>query len=678
MMFTLSDIAGVTVATVLAVPVLLLPGYALAALSNAFGFRDEAPLRRHMLGLLVAYAVLPVLYSMIARFAGLHAALGVALGLAGMACWLGGAALVPRLSRGAWLGLGAALAALIFFWIDLAWGGRLYPTLLSIDLVKHAATVRALVEQGSAPPLDPFFLRAQPISYYYFYYTPSALIDVLGGDLVDARAAVGGQAFWTGVALIGLLIVLAERSGLLRPGERAPVPFLLLLMAAGSLQILVVVILSGVFRLPWPAQLGWYSDEMTSWPLSILWVPHHVAALLASWVGFLALIEAQRRGLKDSIVHVVLAGFAFASACGLSTWVTMGAVATVAVWAVADLWARRWRHVALLGASGVVALIVALPHLLDLSAYRSYGDFPLGFKVRMFVFADLISEMLGGVLADGIRLLFLPLTYLVAGGICCLGTIAFWRKQSLARVHENETARVITFSAAATFVIGSFIASVIVNNDLGWRVVLFLQLSALLWTMSVLMPVWRRAERIGAFQALPRVLPVRAAVFIGIGLAGVAHELAAVRGFQALGLWTGKVVSHPFIDHEQRQAYAWLALNAAPDLVIQHNPDTGRALGFGLYGRHRTAIADRHNAILFGPSASDVKLRLEALKPVFAEARSSEEVRRVLAAHGIDAVVVTAADPIWKTRPAWLIATTPLFATTHVRVLNTRDLKDQP
>ena len=98
--------------------------------------------------------------------------------------------------------------------IDLDTGARLYPSLLMLDVVKHAATVRALVETGFAPPLDPFFMREAPAGYYYFYYVLSALAERLCAGWINSRAAMAGQMFWTGIATVGLVsLVLGERPG---------------------------------------------------------------------------------------------------------------------------------------------------------------------------------------------------------------------------------------------------------------------------------------------------------------------------------------------------------------------------------------------------------------------------------------------------------------------------------
>ncbi len=677
MAFTLYDIASLLAAAALAIPVLLLPGHILAHASNFLGFRGQTASRQIILALIVAYAVLPLADSMIARFANLHVALAFNLALALLAIAQSGRGLMPALPRHTWMWLAAAFGLLAFFWVDLAFDGRLYPSLLAGDNVKHAATVRALVEGGSAPPLDPFFLRDQPAGYYYFYYTPSALIEVLSFGLVDSRAAVGGHLFWTAIAMVGLVVVLIERSGFLPVAQRAPVSLVVAIMAAGGLQMLIALPMILALGFPWAAQFDWYTDQMTSWPLSLLWVPHHIAAVIASWAGFLALSEARNRPAGATTVLVALAGAAFASAAGLSTWVTLGAVMTVGLWTGWLAARREWRWIGLMALAGTIALVLALPHLSDVARFRSYGDFPIALRVRSLIYAEMISDALGGQHSWLFRLIALPFTYFLLGGLGFIGSVIFWRRRGVSLPHPSETARLITASALGGLIVGSLFASTISLNDLGWRVVLFFQLAAVVWTTALLLPVWRRIEAGSLRTALPRFMPKEVLALFVAGYLGVAHELVGIRAHAALSMWTDQGTTDARVDHDLRRAYGALAASLDANRVVQHNPDRMRAFGYGLYGRQRTAISDKHNAILFGPSKAEAHARLDLIRPIFAGVLSAAEARRVLMAHHIDAVVVSLLDPVWVAKAAWVFATPALFETATVRVLSVAALRDQ-
>jgi hypothetical protein len=583
------------------------------------------------------------------------------------------------------------------FWIDIGFDGRLYPSLLAGDTVKHAATVRALVEGNAAPPLDPFFLRAAPAGYYYFFYTPSAVIELFGFGLIDSRAAVGGQLIWTALAVLALAVLLIERSGWLgtracaepprQPfavgcddvkGQRAPIGLVLAVVACGGLQMLIALPLILGLGFKWGAQFDWFTDQMTSWPLSALWVPHHVAALVASWAGLLALIEARDAARGRRIGLVVLAGLAFASAAGLSTWVTIGTVVSAAIWAGWLAARREWRLFGLLAAAGAVALCLAAPHLADVAHNRSYGDFPVAFRVRSLIFAELVSDALGGQHSWFFRLVALPLTYFLLGGLAFVGSLLFWRRRGFRFGHPSETARAITATAIGGLFVGSFFASTISLNDLGWRVVLLFQLAAVVWTTVLLAPVWERVARGGFAFARLGLVPREVLALFVLGYLGVAHELVGVRAYQALGMWTDQGVTDARVDHDLRLAYEALARDVPATAVVQHNPDRVRAFAYGLYGRQRTAVADEHNGILFGAGKTDVARRIAALKPVFVEAMTARRARAVLAGETIDVVVVSALDPVWQAKGSWVFASPAVVSTPRVRVLRVDQLVDAP
>jgi hypothetical protein len=312
----------------------------------------------------------------------------------------------------------AWLAVIALATIDFDWNGRLHISLLMIDTVKHAATVRALLDTGAAPPVDPFFLRGDPAGYYYYFYVASALVARLGMGLIDARAAFAGQIFWVGLALFALLHLLLQRSGLKRSLPEAAPRYLLLgaLAIVGGLQLLPVAAIAAGKDL-WLAQSGWWSEQVTSLPLSALWVPHHVASLIACWAGLLLLAQAVTRTqtfatkVRGQVTAVALAGLAFASAAGLSIWVAATACVAIAAWLVLLALERRWSAVALVLASGFFSTLLSLPYLLDLVRFRAQGQFPVALSVRQFLFSDVFFEP--GLAQVLMRVCMLPLNYCI-------------------------------------------------------------------------------------------------------------------------------------------------------------------------------------------------------------------------------------------------------------------------
>lgn len=667
MTYTLIDLSGVLVATAACGLVLVLPAIALGQITNAFGFRVRPAAAAYALALILAYALLPLLDSLLSRYIGLGAALACNLGLAAFGAvvvWRRGLARPDRplaIAAGVWLAVIAAA------WVDLDWGGGLYPSLLMIDTVKHAATVRTLVDAGMAPPVDPFFLRAEPGGYYYYFYIASALAERLCGGLIDSRAAVAGQIFWTGLALAAMVRLLLEKAGLAQdqPARRTGL-LTLALMSVGGLQLLPVLLI-GLGTGRWLAQVNWWNEQVTSLPLSLLWVPHHVGALIATWAGLMLLATAAQRrsvaGFRDKLPGLALAGCAFASAAGLSVWVTAAAGAALAVWACVLAFERRWGALAAIAAAGALSLAVSLPYLADLVAHRAQAGPPVALTIRPFPFTDgLLGSGLAGMLG---RLATLPLHYTLEFGLLAVGACMYWRRPPARTCAEHdEMRRLLAIAALAGLAMATFLKSTIINNDLAWRAVLFAQVTALLWSIAAFAPLLA-----GGGAWLQRA-PAAVVVVAGLGYAAVAYDLMALRAFHGLGLvGDAGMRRDPHLDRDVRAAYTWLARDAGRGLVVQHNPDAERAFGYGLYGRARVAVADRHNARIFGAAAPAVTERLAQIEPVFTGHLQGASARQRLAAHHVGAIVVTSADPVWRDAGAWIWSAPVLYAARHVRVV---------
>lgn len=669
MNYTLIDLSGVLVATAACGLVLVLPAIALGHLTNFLSFRSRPDGEAYGIALIAGYALLPVLDSLLCRQLGLGAALLANLAFAVFAIrvvWQRG---WPRLSPHFGFASCIWLCVILMAWVDFDWQGRLYPSLLMIDTVKHAATVRALVDAGAAPPIDPFFLRADPAGYYYFFYIASALAERLGGGLFDSRAAVAGQIFWTGLALVSLLRLLLEKAGIARHvGPRLRAALLFALMTIGGLQ-LIPVLLIGLGSGLWLGQVNWWNDQVTSLLLSLLWVPHHVAALVACWAGLLLLaasVEHECIVPRKFLSTLVLAGVAFASAAGLSVWVTGAAGLAVALWACVLSWERRWAALAAIATAGAIGLVLALPYLVDLLSHRAQGNAPIALTLRPFPFTD--AFLATGPTAMLARLVSLPLNYILEFGLLAVGSYLYWRHAASRTAQDAgaETRRLLAVTALAGLLIASFLKSTIINNDLAWRAVLFAQIAAIVWSTAAFAPLLERAER-GPFL---RHAPATFVIAAILGYGAVAYDLVGLRAYHGLGLGgEAGMRRDPVLDRELRGAYTWLARHPDPALVVQHNPDAERAFAYGLYGRSRVAIADRHNARIFGAAPGAVAERLNQLTPVYSGLLAGLEARARLATGHVGAIVVTSADPIWHDAGAWIWSAPTLFRSAHVRVI---------
>ena len=646
-MFTLIDAVRLLVATLLGGAVIALPGVALA--------RGFCLSRRD--GIVAGLAVLPLVDSLGCRFLGLDTAAGLTLVLA--AC---GAVLLLRAWRDAGarpsrsaLALCATWFALVVFeWVDFDVAGQLFQPLSVIDAVKHAATTQAIVDTG-APPRDPFFLRPERVSYYYFFYMLPALVERLGLGLVDARAAVGGCAVWTGLGLYGLVSLAMERAGIL---ERRRCLLVVAVLAAGGLDIIGVLRL-GLLQHTWLEDpVGW-NEQIMGWFESLVWVPHHVTALIAAMLGLMALAgPAGDAPTRAGPARVGLAALCFASTLGLSVWVTLALVATVALWGVALLVERRWRTLGDLTLAGGLALLLAARQIHDLVAGRAgTGSAAIAFTVRAFTPID-------GLVAPGpwrlvARALALPFNYFAGAGVLALGTALFRQTRG---GRATEFGRVLALAAIAGLVLGAFWRSTLFNNDLGWRVLLFPLLAGVVWTVAAL-------ERLLAAPQVRRA-PAFLLVLLCLGWATTAYAVVSLRTYP----WTSKggyyafMYADPATERALRGAYGWADANLPAGAVLQHDPTRSRAFDFALYGSHPVAVADGYGS-LFGADTTKVARRIAALAPIFAGTLPAAEVRSRALAAGIDDIVVSAADPVFAQADGFARRAVPAYASARVRII---------
>jgi len=248
-------------------------------------------------------------------------------------------------------------------WSIFKIGDKLYPPIVAYDhSVRTAMTVA--VARG-VPPSNPFFAHAGDAAALSLFV------------VVVLQPAHEGAPFTAAIRRV-------FRSRLVRPGpdvhDRAwpQVPVgstgrhrkeTLLgvgLLCVTGLDILPILYL-GLVQRSWLADMEWWNEsQITSWIGSLLWVPHNVAALIACFVAFLLLrhqADANRRWHGS----VILAGMAFASAAGMSVYVTFTFVVAVALWLLVLIARKDWLETAMFVSAGAVALLWALSYLIDLA-----------------------------------------------------------------------------------------------------------------------------------------------------------------------------------------------------------------------------------------------------------------------------------------------------------------------
>ncbi|QGM96998.1 hypothetical protein [Methylocystis parvus] len=654
MAIALTEIISTLTAFVLLSTVVSCGGAALAERLRFPGFSEGSRLERLGLALICGFGCLPVLLD----FAGRLGPLAMTLAALALAA-LGAPALMRKSAAESALHPGWIIAALVWILgatalvVDMPGVGNLQHSLLAVDYVKHAAATWSLAESG-APPWNPtFYEPGRAMSYYYLFYTLPAVAATLGAPLgIAARHAVYASAPLMGFALFALAQAVLRRGGADAAIGSAPRaanwPLLALLFATGlDFFPLATLYFAGEGRFDFLfLHFSDWDEQVTSWFNSVMWVPHHVAALCAAMVGFVAL--TQPGGDKR---RVLLAGLAFASMVGESVYVGLAAVVGAGLWLATLLWRRRFFEASQLGLAGLLALALAGPWLVTLLPRMDAtgaGPAPVGFHLRGPQWIDLVA----GSPAAGapFRALSMPLFYLIDFGVFAVGAFVFWRKAGR-RGYANELGLALLCLTASSFLIGSFLRSQILMNDLGWRVMLFAQLSTLVWTAS--------AARQGLFKGWIG--------FVAYGSLAVGYGATAVAVAQLRLFFPLPEMRAPLAD--EIAAWSWLDAQLPRGSVVQVRPSHDRAYGYGLYGRFPVAAADSHNARLFGAAKGEIDERINFLAPIFSETTLSfDEARRRAERFNIAALVVSSLDPVFAAPDAWTASAKADYANPNFRI----------
>jgi len=689
--YTFRDLVGSALSCLLFIPILLAPGYVVAWFTEVFGFRGLTPPWKVLVSLPLSVAICPILTywaglggSWIPVFAlyGFCFAIWLSL-LAGLwghdrfPRWLGGFRAVPRAG---WVIPGVWFAVGILSLVNLQLGNRLYLSFSDYDHELRAAITDAISRNG-VRPFNPFYLIGAPaaLRYHYFWFLLCSIVSQAGGALVSSQQAIIAGAVWCGWSLIALvplyLRFFGERTGtMLRRTS---------LVAIGLFTItgldIVPTALYALIRPPFP-EMEWWNEQVTSWFGSLLWVPHHVAALVAGVTGFLLAWDAgQSASPRRRITGGMLAGVAFATAAGTSIYVTLVFAVFLTLWTFVTLFRRWWRPAAVLIMAGVVAAVLVEPYFRSLAGPGSGGAFVL-VSVRRFTPLEIFTQAmaLNSVSRSVLRILALPLNYFLELGFFGVAAIVFLRGlRRQPAVPPNVLAAVML--AAVSVGICTFLKSgVIGNNDLGWRGFLPAQFIMLLWGADLM--VSRGGIAIAGGRGLHNWWlrsPLWAPLIV-LGAAGTLYELALSRTYF---LWSdaGSVPPTTFAPDRQfgaralelRRAYETLDRILPRTANLQSSPEW-HSFNFysGLYSNRQTVVADPVCGTDFGGDPALCPYAFASIGAIFDAAPNAtwDGVVDVCRRFSIDALILTDLDAAWRDEAGWVREAAPLLSGRHVRV----------
>lgn len=674
--FTLIDAGKMAAAFALLPLILILPGYALARALGVAGFAFRPAWQKLLLALLFSTSVMPVVAHLAGRAAGVPGASTVTLLCASVSAWFLWRDGIRR-RKAPWRPFAwfcAAWAAIVFFsLIDLQIGHRLYPSAVSFDLSFRSILTEQFAQFPDVPG-NPFFFDGQPsgLRYHYFWFLYCGLLERLTLGWLPGRLILSASGVWLAAAIGSLLVLFIRYCQPARAGKGKRTVIALALVFVGGLDVVAVGALYalGWINRPLPTLEWWNPHQITTWLDQFLWVPNHVAALVACLLAVLLLatgITHPRRRWAAALV----AGLCLASAAGLSIYVAFTTVVFLAVWGLTRAAQRDWPRVATLAACGAAALLAALPFILELLA--SSGDASKGGQFARIAFRpflpwrmvilsafpdiDLLWQGLGDIA-------FLPLQYFLELGFFFLALLWGLKKKN------RQTAAAVQL-VWICLLIGTFLQSVAThgNNDLGWRCFMPAQFIMLLWG----------AEMIAA--AKPSRL---AALALVIGIFGTIVEVGWERSFLPWLEWRASAgpayaekvnAAHSWLidirgfgerTYDARRAYEWLNHTLPPDGRVQHTPRRGNDLLHGLYSQRTADLDGTMSAEGVGIAPARVAALQTRIQSVLAAPAADWET--ACPAVPAAAWVIKDTDPIWANHENWPWRRPASFRNRHIAV----------
>jgi len=677
--FTVVDTLGTLKACVALLPFMFAPGYVAGWALDLFEFRQRRPILRLILAVPLTIAICPMLSYLLARF--LEPGLLFYMGAFAACAWLLAKGVrrtkLRSVSKYIWVALG-----LVTLWgvvaigsmVDLQIGGKLYPPIVAYDHSVRTALTVAIARH--VPPSNPFFANAAaPLRYHYLWLLFCSL--PMKVFHLSPRCVVYSGVVWCGLGLmcliaLGLKFLMRvqtdiERKTLLGVG----------LLCVTGLDLLPNLYIGFTRRL-WLDDMELWNEQITSWVGSSLWVPHHVAALIACFVAFL-LLRHQADAQRWATGPVIVAGMAFASAAGMSVYVTFTFVVAVALWLLALIARKGWLEVAMFVGAGAVALVWALAYLSSLRGPAGGAAF-VEFALRPFPLGVYFAKRIGIQFPTRSALMianaiFLPINYALELGFFLAVGILRLRQLVRGRIELNANELASWTLVMTSFLIGTFLrSSTIGTNDLGWRCFLPAQLILLLWGATAVHDWWFYRSSVAPQPALGPWARGALATLLILGVLGTAYQVFMLRMFPVL-VDRGAFRGLSWIDPDRqfgkrayalRSAYEVLDAQLPSSAVLQSNPHAKDPILYMLYSGHDAAAGDAGCGTDFGGDSGLCALRVQKLAGLFTFPDGSD-LDAVCQEYGIDAFVVEDLDRVWREPSSWVWSRRPVVANDYVR-----------
>jgi len=701
--FTVADLAQTTLATFAFALFLLPSGYLLALASNLFGMRTRSAAEKTVLSAAYSIAVTPILAVLVIRVFSYQVALPMFLlfALIAIATIVRQlplpAGYLSRIPRSTWIAFGMMLAWFVLVQVslaDLQIGHRLYVNYVAYDHSVRVPFVEAAARTG-VPPLNPFYgLGKAPIlRYYYYWYAVCALPMRLVG--LSAKACLNASVFWSGLGLASLIplflkYVLDETKDLRKKSVLG-----IALLAVTGLDLIPYFFVAFKFHL-WLGDMEWWeTDQVSSWLGSLVWVPHHVAALTACMAGLLALSWIDEESApRQRVWAAVIAGLAFASAAGLSVYVTFAFALSAIFWTLAVLAQKRVKTFATYLAAGALSALLSWQYLSDLLNRGSDAGGMAGAAGASERFASLalraapmaapLLVRLGvqsPLLVYFLALLVLLVVYFFEFGFFALVLWLCLRRDMRRATPLSQPRRMTWMMFVVCMVTMSVLQSAATgSNDLGFRGILVAQFVLLVWSAPILYQVFSGN---GAVQEnglrVRRWFKIAMVFTLVLGVGGTAWQFVLLRGYPPM-VDTGKMPrSESFLGTEgfggrtywMRQGFERLNALTSSDAVVQYNPVGNDRYEANLYSTRQAAMGMQDCGSAFG---GDPKRCAQALPFIASLFNVPDTVREwnldgVCDQFHMNLLVAADSDPVWQDRDGWVWTRPALFANPSFRAI---------
>lgn len=704
--FSLQDIFSSILAFALFPLVFVFPGYVCSHIIDLFQFRKRLLPARIAIAVMISMAISPIIFFLAYRIGSSTIAFGlIALFAAGSIIffWLDRKIILVSwgdsgsgVTIAIWIIVGWSLIA-IFSLVDIQWGNRLYFSVVAFDHTTRVSITSAISRTG-VPPINPGYFSGnyEYLTFlYYFWYILCSLVDRIGGRWVDARMAMIGSIGWCGIGLMCTISVYLR----LRNSWHGPKAWKSALLGIGALaisglDIFPVAILLILFRIyigEWFLRLDieHWNEQITAWLGAIIWVPHHVAGLVACIAGFLLIQSVRGKDLHQQIAAAGIAGLAFASACGLSIFVTAVFVIFWVLWTLFLLLDKNeFLTVFIMMLAGIFSLIAASPYLADIlnggmtSASSAAGNaqlyFPFVFQVRVFKPLLLFLSPIPEVVRNFVHLAVLPLNYFMELGFFFVVGFIWLRKNAKTGRTGNSFHAPEMLLLGASFFVGTFIRSTtLTSNDLGWRGWLFGQFILLIWAVDIGQEYFSNHSLRTYFKSKSQskniIYRKIFAYLIVIGILTTIFSLFQLRTWPIL-IDSG-ITGVPFMrsnihlgkrSYAARQAYEYIRDNLPEDVIVQYNPLVRIDRPSGLYGSRQMVAAD-HSA--FGVPAETFQALKNEVSMIFQNPNNDwPSIDQNCQQHHIDVIILNDLDPLWKDLPVLIHQRRPLFRNSYYAV----------